>query len=239
MAQIIEDETSILNDINAVLKAEKTGEQMSELLFDDCVRVYIDTDIFSLDQTDAVSVTGAFEGSDYVYTCTAYFDDRKVEYTLGRGESLDFREKMHLTPAERKELERRAGNWCISSVSVLPEEENSLSERVRQISFEKYDQVIFVGSLSGFRYPVAVGFLNGQATDMITLQDDLAYPILDAASSVREGEHGEKILDYQQVVELVEERDFTDSEAEGMTDRDETGSEETLKVSIRPYDPRP
>ena len=130
---------------------------------------------FSLDQTDAVSVTGAFEGSDYVYTCTAYFDDRKVEYTLGRGESLDFREKMHLTPAERKELERRAGNWCISSVSVLPEEENSLSERVRQISFEKYDQVIFVGSLSGFRYPVAVGFLNGQATDMITLQDDLAY----------------------------------------------------------------
>lgn len=96
-----------------------------------------------------------------------------------------------------------------------------------------------MGSLSGFRYPVAVGFLNGQATDMITLQDDLAYPILDAASSVREGEHGEKILDYQQVVELVEERDFTDSETEGMTDRDETGSEETLKVSIRPYDPRP
>ena len=38
MAQIIENETSILNDINAVLKAEKTGEQMSELLFDDCVR---------------------------------------------------------------------------------------------------------------------------------------------------------------------------------------------------------
>ena len=41
------------------------------------------------------------------------------------------------------------------------------------------------------------------------------------------------------MVELVEERDFTDSETEGMTDRDETGSEETLKVSIRPYDPRP
>ena len=57
MAQIIENETSILNDINAVLKAEKTGEQMSELLFDDCVRVYIDTDIFSLDQTDEISVT--------------------------------------------------------------------------------------------------------------------------------------------------------------------------------------
>ena len=67
MAQIIEDETSILNDINAVLKAEKTGEQMSELLFDDCIRVYIDTDIFSLDQTDAVSVTEAFARTDQDY----------------------------------------------------------------------------------------------------------------------------------------------------------------------------
>lgn len=67
MAQIIENETSILNDINAVLKAEKTGEQMSELLFDDCIRVYIDTDIFSLDQTDAVSVTEAFARTDQDY----------------------------------------------------------------------------------------------------------------------------------------------------------------------------
>lgn len=214
--RILDNQEYILNDINAALEAEKTGEQITELSLDHIAKVYIDTDIFSLKSTDYNSFTKAFGDQNYVYTCTQYLTDVKVEYTLAIASEVNNEAKKIMTDEELNEVTQKAGKWNVSSVSVLQNEQKSYTDLIDQLSFEKYDNVMIVGSLKGFFYPIAIGFVNDQATDIITILENIdSYNIFEfvpdtmASNDTNDTNH---VYDYASIVEIVNEHYTADSE---------------------------
>lgn len=203
---IMDNKSAILSDINAVLEAEKIEDKMTVLPLDDFVKIYIDTDLFALDSADYDTMKSAFGNDQYVYTCTAYVKNAKVEYTLGKVDDIDENEKESMTDEELLEFEKNIGKWCVSSVSVIHDDEECYTELVNQLAFEDYDNVLIVGSLKGFRYPVAIGFKNGQASDIITiLKNSSAYDILEHIPATMSVDDKKNVYDYTKVAKFAED----------------------------------
>lgn len=212
--EISDNKTAILNDLNSVLESEGINEQLDDIPLDAYVKIYIDTNIFALDSFDYQSINSAFDTDSYVYTCTSYLDNVKLEYTLGVVEDISDDEKNALTSEELEDFTEKMGKWCVSSVSVIPEEENSLTELVEQNSFDKYENVILVGSLPGLRYPVAVGFSEGVADDIITLQASAAYEVLEYLPVTESVNSVENVYDFLTVSEIAQEKYASDYEGD-------------------------
>lgn len=211
---ILTNEEDILEDLNTVLEAEQLDFTLDEVLTDEFVRIYVDTEIFALDTDDQEAILSELMQGSYVYTCKAVAGDVRIEYTLALQSELDDEDLEVLTDDEIEELSEKVGKWCVSSVSVLEAEDDCYTELLDAVPLDAYDEVVLAGSLSGFRYPVAIGFAEGQAAEVITLRDDSVYEIMEYIPDTAAVSGEEQGYDYDTIAGIVREQYLKDDSAQ-------------------------
>ncbi len=192
----------ILNDLEAVIDAEKLDINMSnKFVIQDFIKVYIDEDFLKL-QTDSYNdIMNVLNTSNYVYVCLVEIDGVRFEITLGKGATVTSDIMEILSETELKEVREKEGKWCVSSISVLDENVLSYPEEVAMKDFSGYDDIVIAGSLSGFTYPVAVGFDNQTAKSIIPLMEIQLYDISNHISQTTKT--NQAVLDFDTVKEIV------------------------------------
>ena len=233
---IMQNEDGILQDINAVLDAEQIEVMKSEHLnIEDAVKIYIDTDIFSLKDSSYQNIKKVLDAGDYVYTCTVAMEDVRLEVTLAVGEAFSEADLKDFTEEEKNQLAERAGKWCVSSVSVLQEGDVCCTDALKEKDLSAYDTVLVAGSLAGFRYPVAVGFQDGSAADVITLSEQTLYEIEDYLPQTMASETNQGVYNYEMVSEIVSEQGLNGKSGQAGLQGGGTASQtENAKVPIIP-----
>ena len=230
---ILTNEEDILQDINTVLEAEQPDFVLEDVLTDEFVKIYVDTEIFELNADDQETIMEELAQGSYVYTCTAAVDDIRVEYTLALQDELDEDDLEVLTDEEIEELSENIGKWCVSSISVLEAEDECYTELVDAAALDGYDDVVLAGSLSGFLYPVAIGFSDGQAADVITLRDDSAYEIMEYIPETATADEEEHVYAFDVIKEIVQEQYPEDADAQDVLSGGGTGNAADSAVPVK------
>lgn len=175
---ILQNEKAILRDINAVLSAENHQDKLvSELNWDQCVKIYSDTDIMTLNTTNEADIKDNLSAGNYIYVCYFELEDICVRVILNVGREVN--PNVSFTEEERNELEKNVGKWKVSSIGILESGDKTYQDILENTDLSNYDDVLIANSQAGFGSPIAIGMDDGKAEDIILLEDSVVYNILD------------------------------------------------------------
>ncbi len=153
------------------------GDQVSDgfkIEFESAQKIYVDTDIFALETTDADAIQDALNAGNYVWLLPVIVGGDKYQVTIARG--LPLRKDVEFTDDEIQRIKANEGKWCISSVGcpdeTIKDYEDIIGDMLDALSYDKdITQISLCGGLPFIHYPVAVVMSEGKA--------DLVIPTVD------------------------------------------------------------
>ena len=179
--------------------------------FSRCYKVYVDTEILSLESE--AEIKGKLEESKYIWELFLQIDGEVWTVTIARGLDYDSSNSDVLTEEQKQELKDNAGKWTISEISAgcnYPDYSDTVSESCKDL--KQITDIILVGNQKGFQQPIGIAFAEGKAKYIIDL--GLSYPdfLFDREDSVYEGARiCDRVYDYQTLSALVYENNDTKS----------------------------
>lgn len=173
---ILSAEKAILSDANAILEAEDaSASPVKKLSLDEFVKVYTNTDVFSLKDDSAGSLQQLLKASDaenhYIYEVILHSGKTSLEVCLEKGKPLTDSEKENLTDKETKDFQHKIGTWYCTSVTVHPDP--VITETVKQAADSVNGDLIAIDSLPGMHGALAVSVEHGKATKLFPLSGTL------------------------------------------------------------------
>lgn len=161
-----------LQELGASQGIELIPEQLD---YEKAVKVYVNTDIVTIDGTDRGTLLNALEAGDYVWVIPASTAYGNFQVTVARGLPLSEDAKPYLTEEEQQKIRDNEGKWEITEVAfdtVAPyvDQLNAYASQLADCT-----RVVITGSQTGFGMPVAVGFDDTEAKYFIGL--GFQYPV--------------------------------------------------------------
>lgn len=170
-------EEDIILNVSDIVKAEGYDDdpEKTQVRFDETEKVYVDTEIETLEQTDLGSVTSQLEKSAYVYVVPVYTEKHFFTVTLSKvsGEGSRTGDNV-LTEADMQYLSENAGKWHVAGISI-PLVKN-YADTVSQIENETgYHNIYLIGGIPGIQMPIALVCDDDEAVGFADIGYSAAY----------------------------------------------------------------
>lgn len=165
-----------LQELGASQGVEEIPEQLD---YEKAVKVYVNTDIVTVDSSVRETLLNALEAGDYVWVIPASTAYGNFQVTVARGLPLSEDAKPYLTENEQKKILDNEGKWEITEVAL-----DTVSPYIEQLNayasqLADCTRVVITGSQTGFGMPVAVGFDDTEAKYFVGL--GFQYPVAEGA----------------------------------------------------------
>lgn len=176
------------------IEAEVPG---AEFLYEKAVRIYVDTDVISLNSEERDVILDTLKTANYVWIIPYVNGEEIGSVTLGRGLPLNEDVAHLLTKEEQEEIRQNVGKWCINAVSYGGVEAyyDQITEKAANIP--GCSRVVILGSQPGMRYPMALAFDENKAIAWISL--GFGYAVLDNVPTTLSNE--ENIYDFSAIAQ--------------------------------------
>ena len=200
-------ENELLSDLETYYEMEygaKPKQMPDHIDFSKSVRIYVDTDILSLNTDHQETILNALKCGNYVWNVYLCADDVLCCATISRGQPLNENESIH----------DKSGAWVISAFSVgqntLPYPDQISRKLQREGIDTSIQKVVVVGGIPAFRYPIAIAFDGERAVQWLTFDDG------DLVTSGLQERNADGIYDFQSLADDARE---SQSEQTGSTVR--------------------
>lgn len=182
------------------LFGHELGQTISESDIDlsNAYKIYVDTNVFLLDSTDAEELEQSLETGGYIYEIPIYVGNDTIIVNVAKGQPLD--NSVEFTEKERQEILANAGKWHVSAVKLYENEKVDYETTLTSAIGEVPENVMLVGGLPNFRFAVALlPDETGEITALVPLSE---VPGIEAISRfLMDSNIG--IYDYEQTKEYI------------------------------------
>ncbi len=191
------------------------------------VKVYVDADLTKTEDEKIDSVLSTLYSGREVWIVPY---GEKYECTIAKGLGLSDDPEVQLSEKEKDEVLENEGKWMITSYGESTGMSYYSFLQGVKVDWNEYDRVILTGGQPGFVQPVAIGFNNGEAADLISV--GYGYPVTDTFNyDLDELFHGaveNVVFDYTSTMKEAQNytTDLSESDATG------GGVNETGNISI-------
>lgn len=230
-------EKTILEDAYQAFVTEYQQEPVSmpkTLDYANAVKIYVDADLLGL-QTDRQSeLMTAMEESGHIWILDIPVDNCILSVTLGKGLPLNEDRAEALTEEEQEQIRQNEGKWKVNAVGVTTPEEapvqsytdqinNSLANNATELS--DVQDVVIVGGVAPFQYPIALAMDGEKAIAWISLGQDFVTSSLEGDTFSEEKASG--VYDFNELAEYARTTySNKDEELSG-------GSSDTSKIDFK------
>ena len=191
-----------------LLEHPEGGEQalagFPSIDYEDAIKVYINTGIHNVSESDQNVIMEWLSKSDYVWVLPLEFNGENMQVTLARGKDLSEELVNAATEEERETIDNREGNWKVSEIAIG--RPDNYREQMENLG-EDFDTVVFVGGIPGVQYPVALGFKDGEAQSFVSI--GYSQGILEEGNVTYSKKVGNVMYDFKEAMEQMQSYDST------------------------------
>lgn len=138
-------------------------------------KIYVDTDIFSLESSKKQDVKEALEEGTYMWLLTLDIENTPYRISISKGLPFDESLKETLTEEEIETIKAEEGKWIVTAIEELEgksvDYESEIAYILEEINYESNPEVILCGGLRHIRQPVALVMNNEEVELLIPLYD--------------------------------------------------------------------
>ncbi|MCI8339727.1 MAG: hypothetical protein HFH62_13795 [Lachnospiraceae bacterium] len=158
---------------------QKTGKSLSnsfKLDFKKAKKIYVDSQIFSLEDTEASKIKKRLKKSKYMWLLPVSIGKDTYQIHIAKELPLNESVKDMLSTDEIQQIKENEGKWCLSGIELLENEkidyEKKTSEILDNISYDmKNVDIMICGGLEHVNQPVVLVLNEDEAEFLIPLYE--------------------------------------------------------------------
>lgn len=151
-----------------------TGENLPQdfdIDLSDAKKIYVDSDIFSLESDDREAVSEALDNSNYMWLLLIDYNGDTYQVNIARGLPLNESVVDLLTDDEIQQIKENEGKWTLTGIEIVQNEtidyEQMVAEELNEISYDMEDaEVVICGGLQHISQPAAL-IMKDDRVDLI------------------------------------------------------------------------
>lgn len=177
LEQISAIENDIVNQINMARRMNGKSDLPMGFKPDytKAYKIYIDTDIFSLESNNSGSIMQLLNEGRYVWSLFVEYNNDYYKLDISRGRPLREEIAASLEQKYIDEIKAAEGKWTVACVSVLEYDMSYKAKIADALKNTQYDlqelEFVLCGGLKFIHYPVAVVMYQGNAEMIIPLYE--------------------------------------------------------------------
>lgn len=218
-------ENDIINQLNMVRRMNKKSELPGGFKPDytKAYKIYIDTDIFSLENNNYKDILQLLNKGRYVWSLFVEYDGDYYKVDISKGRPLREEIAHLLTQEDINKIRAEEGKWTVSCVSVLEYDmsyKNKIAEALKNTQYDIAElEFVLCGGLKFIHYPVAVAMYKGNAELIIPLyQLEIEGTSGEKAAAMPLGaSEGDNVYLFNSIKNAVNRMKLTENNGEGLS----------------------
>lgn len=176
-SEIIGLDEEIKQIINSIRKGSNVSELRDdyEIDYTKANKIYVDTDIFSLETSKSRDVKRALGEGGYMWLLILNIENTTYQINISKGLPFNESVKGFLTDEEIDSIKAEEGKWSIAAIEILEGEninyEDTIVNALKDINYESYEEIVLCGGLKHIYQPVALIMNNKEVELLIPLYD--------------------------------------------------------------------
>ncbi len=138
-------------------------------------KIYVDTDIFSLDTSNTSEIIDELEQSTYMWLLLVTVGSDTYQVNIAKGLPLDKSIAGMLTDEEIQRIKDEEGKWSISGIEILEgrilDYERIINNNLQRIHYDSDAKIVLCGGLKHINQPVALVMNQEEVELLIPLYD--------------------------------------------------------------------
>lgn len=138
-------------------------------------KIYVDTDIFSLETSKKQEVKEALDEGMYMWLLTLNIDNTAYQINISKGLPLNESLKEVLTEEEIETIKEEEGRWIVVAIEIFEGKsinyEATIAKILKDINYESDVEILLCGGLKHIYQPVALVMNNEEVELLIPLYD--------------------------------------------------------------------
>lgn len=172
--ELEDDITALINDARR-MNGDDELPQDFEVDFTNSYKVFIDSDIFSLNSDSKASIMQLLNEGEYVWSLFLQADNNYYIVNISKGLPLRDEAASLLSEDEINRIKSEEGKWIVSGISKLEYEisyDDIINNALKNTHYYEEDvEVVLCGGLKCIHYPVAVIMYEGNAQLIVPLYE--------------------------------------------------------------------
>ena len=164
----------MLNDIREEMNVDSLPSDY-KIDYTTAKKIYVDTDIFSLDTSKKEDIMKSLEEGTYMWLLILNIEDITYQINISKGLPLDESIRQLLTEKEIEKIKAEEGKWSIAGIEVLEGRninyEALITKELENINYEPDAEVLLCGGLKNIYQPVALVMNHEDVELLIPLYD--------------------------------------------------------------------
>ncbi len=138
----------------------------------DAVKVYVDTDVFAVNSSDATDVISYLQEGAYVWVLYVTVDNHVFEVDISKGLPVSPESESVFTEEELQKIQEQVGKWQIVAIYNKAEDyREKIKNMLEQQNYPVDTEVVICGGLPHIHYPAALVMKDGKVNQIMFLED--------------------------------------------------------------------
>lgn len=176
LEEIKNDKEKITKSVNELLESQlEVPVSVEELVFEDAVKVYTDTDLFSNEKVTNQMMQKYVSTANYVWLIPVYREQSTIMVTVSKGAAVSSEARAILDEADIAMLEENVGKWIVPEATV-EEGKVNYKEALKQSLIKENvtsGTIYFMGGTKGFGQLIGVVCQDSDSCKIVLMSDVL------------------------------------------------------------------